>query len=189
MIEKAFCEEARCSPSRSTTRSPTTRGPTPPSTPWRRPPAAGRRPDPDAVPQAVRELGVRLRDLIDRLLQKLLAFVEEHAETEADKKRLERWRDQNEDVLLGYAARRQLSLWDDDGDRGRRRGRHRLRGASGCGRSCLDRDEYDVDEILDETYLDLDQIVRFLAETQQFEPKHDDKLNKLKRLLDVEGPR
>ena len=49
--------------------------------------------------------------------------------------------------------------------------------------SVLSRTDYDVDAIVDETYLDLDQIVRFLAETQKFEPKHDDKLNKLKRLL------
>ena len=47
----------------------------------------------------------------------------------------------------------------------------------------LDRDEYKVDEILDETYLDLDQIVDFLEETQKFDAKHDDKLQKLIRLL------
>ena len=45
------------------------------------------------------------------------------------------------------------------------------------------RDEYKVDEILDETFLDLDEIIRFLEETRKFHPKHDDKLQKLIRLL------
>ena len=51
-------------------------------------------------------------------------------------------------------------------------------------------EEYDVDEILDETYLDLDQIIRFLSETRKFESRHDDKLQKLIRLLkskDLQG--
>ena len=34
-----------------------------------------------------------------------------------------------------------------------------------------------------ETFLDLDQIVHFLDEARKFEPKHDDKLQKLIRLL------
>ncbi len=55
--------------------------------------------------------------------------------------------------------------------------------------SHLSRDEYDVEEIINETYLDLDQIVDFLAETQKFESKHDDKLNKLKRLLKAKTSR
>ncbi len=124
----------------------------------------------------------------NRLLQKLLAFVQKHAETEADQKRLKRWRDQNEDVLLG-AARRQLSLWDDvatANDDDEDIVSEELLAAV----EVLPRDLYDVDAIVDETYLDLDQIVRFIAETQKFEPQHDDKLNKLKRLLaskDLDG--
>ena len=47
----------------------------------------------------------------------------------------------------------------------------------------LDRTEYDVKEILSETFLDLNEIVRFLDEAQKFDPKHDDKLQKLIRLL------
>ena len=47
----------------------------------------------------------------------------------------------------------------------------------------LDRDEYDVVEIMSETFLDLDQIAQFLNEARSFEPKHDDKLQKLVRLL------
>ena len=47
----------------------------------------------------------------------------------------------------------------------------------------LDREEYDVAEMMAETFLDLDQIVQFLDEARKFEPKHDDKLQKLIRLL------
>lgn len=116
-----------------------------------------------------------------RLLRKLLAFVEVHAVSEQDRHRLDRWRRQNEGVLKA-AANRQLSLWepaeDVDPDDDDIVSAELLRDTPK-----LSRDEYDVDSIVNETYLDLDQIMRFLAETQKFDPKHDDKLNKLKRLL------
>src|SRR4029077_19871223 len=47
----------------------------------------------------------------------------------------------------------------------------------------LDRKEFNVSEMMSETFLDLDQIVQFLDEARKFEPKHDDKLQKLIRLL------
>ena len=47
----------------------------------------------------------------------------------------------------------------------------------------LGRDEYEVVEMIQETFLDLDQIVSFLEEAKKFEPRHDDKLKKLIRLL------
>ena len=116
----------------------------------------------------------------DRLLEKLLAFVEVHSETDAEKKRLERWKLQNAEIL-GYARTAAARLL------GRGRGRaddedivpQELLDAV----EQLDRDEYDVDEMIDETFLDLDQIVHFLDEARKFEPKHDDKLQKLIRLL------
>jgi superfamily II DNA or RNA helicase len=116
-----------------------------------------------------------------RLLRKLLAFLRVHANTDQAKQRLDRWERQNEAVLKSV-TQRQLSLWEslddvepDDDDIV---SDELLRATP-----VLDRDEYDVDAIVSETFLDLDQIVRFLAETQQFDPKQDDKLNKLKRLL------
>ena len=113
------------------------------------------------------------------LLAKLLAFVEVHSESEPDGKRLERWKLQNADIL-GYA--RQLTLSFDGAD---------LDDADEdlVPPELLEKvvklnvDEYKVDEILDETYLDLDQIMRFLAETRKFQATHDDKLQKLIRLL------
>lgn len=115
----------------------------------------------------------------ERLLKKLLAFLEVHSETAAERKRLERWRAQNAETL-GYAHQRELDLWGtsseedeedivppemlDDVEK-------------------LDREEYDVTEMMQETFLDLDQIVQFLEEAKKFEPKHDDKLQKMVRLL------
>jgi superfamily II DNA or RNA helicase len=115
----------------------------------------------------------------DRLLEKLLAFVEVHSETDAEKKRLRRWKDQNADIL-GYAAQLTLKL---DGEPDEEADEDVVPQELLDKVERLNRDEYKVDEILDETFLDLDQIVRFLAETRRFEPKHDDKLQKLIRLL------
>jgi superfamily II DNA/RNA helicase len=47
----------------------------------------------------------------------------------------------------------------------------------------LSRDEYDVPEMMNETILDLNQLVNVLEEARKFEPKHDDKLQRLVRLL------
>ena len=57
----------------------------------------------------------------------------------------------------------------------------------------LSRDEYKVDEILNETYLDLEEIVQFLKELKKFKPSNDDKLKALIKLLksdpDLKGRR
>ena len=115
----------------------------------------------------------------DRLLKKLLAFLEVHSESIAEKNRLERWKLQNDEVL-GYAAQRQINLWgeDDESDDEDIVPQEMLDAVER-----LDRTEYDVTEMMSETFLDLDQIVQFLDETRKFEPKHDDKLQKLIRLL------
>ena len=47
----------------------------------------------------------------------------------------------------------------------------------------LSRDEYKVDEILNETYLDLEEIAHFLQELKKFKPANDDKLKALVKLL------
>ena len=116
----------------------------------------------------------------DRLLQKLLAFLEVHSESGAEKKRLERWKAQNAEVL-GTAIQRQLELWGEDGEEADDEDIVPQEMFDAVER--LDRAEYDVEEMMSETFLDLDQIVQFLDEARKFEPKHDDKLQKLTRLL------
>lgn len=121
----------------------------------------------------------------DRLMKKLLAFLEVHSETDAEKKRLWRWKQQHAEVL-NYVIQRQL--WDEEEveDADEDVIPQELLDAV----TKLSRDEYEVVEIMQETFLDLDQIVSFLEETRKFEPRHDDKLRKLIRLLkskDLEG--
>ena len=116
----------------------------------------------------------------DRLLQKLLAFLQVHSETDAEKKRLDRWKAQNSEIL-GYAAHRQLAFWGEDADESEEEDVVPQELLDAVER--LDREEYRVEEMMSETFLDLDQIVQFLDEARKFDPKHDDKLQKLIRLL------
>lgn len=116
----------------------------------------------------------------DRLLKKLLAFLEVHSETDSEKKRFERWKTLNAEIL-GYAMQRQLDFWGEDGDEPDDEDIVPQEMLDAVQR--LDRKEFDVTEMMSETFLDLDQIVQFLDEARKFEPKHDDKLQKLTRLL------
>ncbi|MFC1529560.1 helicase-related protein [Gemmatimonadota bacterium] len=116
----------------------------------------------------------------DRLLQKLIAFLDVHSETEAEKNRLERWKALNAEIL-GYTVQRQLDLWGDEGEENEEEDivpQEMLDAVE-----ILDRSEYNVEEMMSETFLDLDQIMQFLDEARKFEPKHDDKLKKLISLL------
>lgn len=116
----------------------------------------------------------------DRLLRKLLAFLEVHSESESEKKRLQHWKDANADTLL-YAMRRQRDLWDEEGEDDADEDVVSPEMLNAIER--LDRNDYDVATMLAETFRDLDQIVHFLEEARKFEPRHDDKLQKLIRLL------
>ncbi|MFZ4987230.1 MAG: helicase-related protein, partial [Blastocatellia bacterium] len=116
----------------------------------------------------------------NRLLQKILAFVEVHSETSSEKKRLDRWKIQNAEIL-GYATQMRLQFEMEDGDEAVDEDIVPPELLDAVVR--LDRAEYEVEEMLSEAFLDLDQIVQFLDEAQKFEPRHDDKLKKLIRLL------
>ena len=118
----------------------------------------------------------------DRLLRKLLAFVEVHSDTDREQGRLARWKTQNVEIL-GYAARRQLEFWAQDQDAEEPEDEDIVPPEMLDAVERLDRREYEVEEMLSETFLDLDQIVQFLDEARKFQPKHDDKLLSLKRLL------
>jgi superfamily II DNA or RNA helicase len=120
----------------------------------------------------------------ERLLQKLLAFIEIHSSTPAQKKKLEQWKIKNADAL-GYAVKHQRELWGDEGEEAEEEAEEEdvvpqeLLDAV----VRLDPGEYDLPAMITETYRDLDQIVHFVEEAQKFQPKHDDKLQKLIRLL------
>lgn len=116
----------------------------------------------------------------ERLLLRLLAWVTKHSETEHEKRRLERWKLQHAE-LIGYVHEHQHELFgeeepeDADDDIVTEEMLENI--------EYLKRDEYKVEEILDDTYLDLDEICDFLEELSKFKPQHDDKLKALIKLL------
>ena len=116
----------------------------------------------------------------NRLLKKLLAFIEVHSETGGEKNRLERWKAQNAEIL-GLATQREFDFFGEDNAESEDEDIVPPELLDAVER--LDRNEYDVEEMISETFLDLDQVVRFLDEARKFEPRHDDKLRKLIRLL------
>ena len=118
----------------------------------------------------------------DRLLRKLLAFLQIHSETDAEMQRLERWKVENAEIL-GYSAQRQLELWGTDDDQPEEDDIVSVDLLDAV--ELLRREEYAVEEMMSEIYLDLDQIAQFLDEARKFNPKHDDKLQKLIRLLNT----
>jgi superfamily II DNA or RNA helicase len=114
----------------------------------------------------------------ERLMGKLLAFVEKHSTSPSEKKRLERWKAQNAEVIESTKAR-QLELWGEgDGEDEDLVTPEMLEAVQE-----LNPAEYNVDEMLSETYLDLEQILKFIEESRKFKPKNDDKLQKLIELL------
>lgn len=119
----------------------------------------------------------------DRLLRKLLAFVEVHSETESEKVRLDKWKRRHSE-LLGYVQGREHEYWDDDEPEDEEEddliAPEILHGAE---KAKLERDEYDVVEIIQETYSDLDQVITLLEKTRAAEKSEDDKLETLTKLL------
>ena len=120
-----------------------------------------------------------------RLLQKLLVFATKNSQTAGEKKRLEQWKIRNAD-LINYVHEHQLQLWGDDEEEDDEVDEDIVTDEMLEALEELSRDIYDVGEILSETHNDLDQIAVFLAELEKFEPKHDDKLKALIKLLQTD---
>ena len=119
----------------------------------------------------------------DRLLTKLLAWVMKHSETASEKRRLDIWKQKHAD-LIGYVHQQQMELWSeeeiDDADE------DVVTEEMLADIDLLSRDEYRVEDILADSYEDMNQMVEFLAELRKFKPAHDDKLKALIRLLEKE---
>ena len=116
----------------------------------------------------------------ERLMLKLLTWVEKHSESDHDKTRLERWKRKHAD-LIGYVHEHQKDLYDnqpeDDADE------DLITEEMLEAVDQLSRDEYKVDDMLDDTFDDLSTICDFLNELKKFKPKNDDKLKALIKLL------
>lgn len=115
-----------------------------------------------------------------RLLQKLLAWVTVHAESDHDRRRLERWKQKNGD-LIGYVHAHQHEFWPEEPDEDEAE-EFLSEDVLNAVRQ-LNRDEFDVDAILDDTLDDLNQIAEFLNLVSDVRPDRDDKLKALIKLL------
>lgn len=117
-----------------------------------------------------------------RLLKKLLAWVEVHTTSDHDKRRLERWKLKH-DKLIGYATEHQQELWPSDESGGHDEDEDFITQDDLDAIERLDPNLYKVDEILDDTFMDLDQIVDFLNLGAKVDPAKDDKLKALVKML------
>ncbi|MDR2674788.1 MAG: phospholipase D-like domain-containing protein [Opitutaceae bacterium] len=116
-----------------------------------------------------------------RLLKKLLAWIEAHTEpgNGHNQRRLERWKLKNAG-LIGYVHAHQQELW---GDNDAEPTEDFLTDEEIDLVEKLDPDSYNIDDILDDTYDDLDQLAEFLGLVGEVKPEKDDKLKALIRLL------
>ena len=127
------------------------------------------------------ESSVRAFELsCNALLLKLLAFVTKHADTDAEKHRLTSWRKRHED-LIAHVQQRLLELSGDTSDADE--DEDILSEEMVADVEDLSRDEYKVEEIINESYDDLETLTDFLNEIKRFDPSHDDKLRALIDIL------
>lgn len=112
------------------------------------------------------------------LLLKLLAWVEVHSDKNTEKKRLDRWKNQHDELLARIKQHRTGADEPDELDDDTAIPAEILEKVVK-----LDRSQYDVETILDETYLDLDELVTFLNALSEFSAASDDKLQTLIRIL------
>jgi superfamily II DNA/RNA helicase len=118
----------------------------------------------------------------ETLLEKLLAWVTKHSQTDHEKRRLDRWMTRFAE-LIGYVKTSQREFF----------GENEESDEDVVSQEILDdvvqlsREEYKVEEILDECFDDLDQIGEFLNELRKFKPSHDDKLQALVKLLKTDS--
>ncbi len=113
------------------------------------------------------------------LLMRMLAFLAKNSKTDAEKGLLDRWIAQHSD-LISQLKKKQAELEGEDVDE---------ENEDVVAPEMLDdvkelpRDEYDVKAIIDETFMDMNQVVAFLGELKAFRPANDDKLKALVTLL------
>jgi len=115
----------------------------------------------------------------ETLMLKLLAWVTKHSQADGEEKRLDRWKRQHAELI----ERVQQHQQEFSGEEGEEVDEDIITDEMLEDIDELPRKDYKVEEILAETYLDLDQIAEFLNELKKFKPTHDDKLNALTKLL------
>ncbi|MBU6394106.1 MAG: DEAD/DEAH box helicase family protein [Sphingomonadales bacterium] len=110
-----------------------------------------------------------------RLLMKMLAWMEVHCETEHEKAKLNRWKRKHA-KLLDYTPQKDMFEGDDSED-------DLVSPELLEAVVTLSRKDFKVDEIIDHTLADLEQVADFLNELEKFKPSQDLKLKKLIQML------
>jgi superfamily II DNA or RNA helicase len=117
------------------------------------------------------------------LLLKLLAWATKHSQTPAEKRLLERWMAQHSELIAYVKALQREVNPDDDEDPEEDVISDEMLAAV----EELSREDFKVDEMLAETFLDLDQVAEFLKELRKFQAAHDDKLKALIKLMKTDA--
>jgi superfamily II DNA or RNA helicase len=115
-----------------------------------------------------------------RLLQRLLAWVTVHSESDHDRRRLERWKQKHAE-LIGYVQAHQKEFWPDEAEEDEVE--EFLTEDILNAVEKLDSEQFDVGAILDDTLDDLTQLAEFLELVAKVRPERDDKLKALIKLL------
>lgn len=113
------------------------------------------------------------------LLLKLMAFLDKNIDpgSAVERKRFEKWKDIHSEFLDTVEKRRQHILEDPEAEE------NDMEDLYADEFESLSRDDFKVDEILDETYSDMDQVIQFLQELHQIDASHDNKLQSLIKKL------
>lgn len=117
-----------------------------------------------------------------QLLRKIMAFVQVNSTTKHEQATLERWRIHQEE-LLGDVQHRQHQLFDGAIEEETELDEDVIPEEMLAAVELLDRDQFDVPQMLSESLQDLNQLAEFLNELRKFKPSHDDKLRALIQLL------
>jgi SNF2 family DNA or RNA helicase len=117
-----------------------------------------------------------------QLLRKVMAFVQVNSTTKHEQASLERWRIHQEE-LLGDVQKRQHQLFGDGVEDEAEQDEDVIPEEMLAAVDLLDRNQFDVPQMLSESLQDLNQLAEFLNELRKFKPSHDDKLRALIQLL------
>ena len=117
-----------------------------------------------------------------QLLRKVMAFVQVNSTTKHEQSSFERWRIHQEE-LLGDVQKRQHKLFEEGVEDEADQDEDVIPEEMLAAVELLDRDQFDVQQMLSESLQDLNQLAEFLNELRQFKPSHDDKLRALIQLL------
>ena len=118
----------------------------------------------------------------ERLMLKLLAWTTKHSTRPSQKTILERWRRQNKDIIA-HVLEHQFELFGDPDDEP---DEDIITPEMLDTVDDLNPNHYDIDAMLGETFLDLDEIVRFVHEFKALTDDSDDKFKALVKLLKSE---